>query len=102
MYLYGKNSVFERLKANPKSIKRIYLSEDFSHQPIEELIRKKNIPFLRVSQKRLLKIKRADLLQGVAAEIGEFEYGDFDDILKKASNKKITLIFLDRVLTLKI
>ena len=36
--LYGKNSVYERLKANPKSIKKIFFSDKSNISKIEKLI----------------------------------------------------------------
>jgi len=95
MFLYGKNSVFERLKADPKSIKKVFLREDFSNPHIEKLIKSNNIPARRVTRKELLKIKRADSLQGIIAQTEKFGYADFDDLLLK--EKQLSFIFLDRV-----
>jgi tRNA G18 (ribose-2'-O)-methylase SpoU len=63
MYLYGKNSVWERLKADPDSISKIYLQDNFDVPNIVKLINAANIPVTRVNEKELLKIKRADRLQ---------------------------------------
>jgi len=57
MFLYGKNSVFERLNTNPQSIKKIFLAENFSAPQIEELIKTKKITIKDVSKKELFKIK---------------------------------------------
>jgi len=97
MYLYGKNSVYERLKANPKSIKKIFLQDDFSFAEAEKLIKENNIPAKRVSQKELRRIKRADSLQGVVAQVEEFKYTDFDELLNNAEEKNFSFIFLDRI-----
>ncbi len=97
MLLYGKNSVFERLKANPKSIRKIFLQDDFSAPHIESLMKARNIPVSRVSEKEIYKIKRADNLQGIIAEINQFSYVPFDEIISKTSQKRLSLICLDSI-----
>ena len=77
MYLYGKNSVLERLKANPKSIKRIFIQDKFDSQHILNVIDSTDISVKRVSERELAKIKRADRLQGIVAEIERFEYASW-------------------------
>jgi len=97
MFLYGKNSVFERLKANPQSIKKIFLEENFSASHIEELIKSRKVTAKRVSKKELLKIKHADSLQGIVATVARFEYEDLEDLLNEPKDEQLSLIFLDRV-----
>ena len=97
MFLYGKNSVFERLKANPQSIKKIFLEEDFSAPHIEELIESTKIITKRVSKKELLRIKHADSLQGIVASVEIFKYVDLEDLLNRSKDEQLSLIFLDRL-----
>ena len=97
MILYGKNSVFERLRANPKSIRKIFLLQTFHEPPIEQLIKKNNISLSRISAKELAKIKPADTLQGIIAQVGGFNYVFFDDVLRQTPPRQPTLIFLDRI-----
>ena len=97
MILYGKNSVFERLKTNPQSIKKIFLEEDFSVPHIEEQIKSVKIIAKRVSKKELLKIKHTDSLQGIVASVERFKYADLEDLLNNSKNKQLSLVFLDRV-----
>ncbi|MFH1479112.1 MAG: 23S rRNA (guanosine(2251)-2'-O)-methyltransferase RlmB [Candidatus Omnitrophota bacterium] len=97
MYLYGKNSVFERLKANPKSIKKAYLQENFNNQDIIRVIYKRKVPVERLNERGLLKIKNVDRLQGIVAEVDRFEYADFDSVLDNALDKRSSLIFLDNI-----
>jgi 23S rRNA (guanosine2251-2'-O)-methyltransferase len=95
MYLYGKNSVLERLKVNPSSIKKILLAENFSESSIEQLIKEKHIPTERLSLQNLRKIKKGDNLQGIVAKVKEYRYVSFDDLL--TNSKSPTLLFLDRI-----
>jgi 23S rRNA (guanosine2251-2'-O)-methyltransferase len=97
MVLYGKNSVSERLKANPKSIRKIFLQDNFDSPHIEKLIKANNIPVERVSFGELSRIKQAENLQGIIARIDKFEYAPFNDLLSSSQNKQLTLIFLDRI-----
>jgi len=99
MFLYGKNSVYERIRQSPKSIKRIFLQDNFCFQDkeIEKEIALSKIVLERVLQKKLYSIKRTDSLQGIIAEVEEFKYTDFEDLLDRDDKDKLTLIFLDRV-----
>ncbi|MDP8230704.1 MAG: RNA methyltransferase [Candidatus Gorgyraea atricola] len=93
MLLYGRNSVYERLKANPRSIRTVFLQDGIELWHIEKLVRKNHIEMARVSPRQLSKMKHPKDLQGVVAKVEKFSYADFDDLL----NKKTTLIFLDRL-----
>mgnify|MGYP001574140700 FL=1 len=95
MYLYGKNSVLERLKANPKSIQRIFVQENFNAPHIIKLANSANIPVNRVSEKELIRIKRADRLQGIVAEVNEFIYTPFEKLLHRSQSDVLSLICLD-------
>ncbi|MFC1576054.1 23S rRNA (guanosine(2251)-2'-O)-methyltransferase RlmB [Candidatus Omnitrophota bacterium] len=95
MYLYGKNSVLERLKADPKSIKTIYLENSFDTPHILEAIDAVSVPVRRVSEKELTKVKRADRLQGIVAAVDEFKYTPFEKFLD--GPKDTSLIFVDNL-----
>jgi 23S rRNA (guanosine2251-2'-O)-methyltransferase len=103
MILYGKNSVFERLKANPASIKKIFLQENSSERSerderdIEGLIKSNKIPMERLPSGDLSKIKPAKDLQGIVAWVEKFEYAPFSDLLARSADKKPTFVFLDRI-----
>lgn len=97
MYLYGKNSVLERLKFNPKSIKKIFLQENFKTTHIEDIIKSSNVPLRRVNERELTRIKRADRLQGIVAQIDNFKYASFDELLKNPPNQNLSFIFVDNI-----
>ena len=97
MFLYGKNSVSERLNSNPQSIKKIFLEENFSVPHIEELIKSKKVIAERVSKKELSRIKNSDSLQGIVASIDKFKYQELEDVLNRTKDQQLSLIFLDRV-----
>jgi len=98
MVLYGRNSVFERLKKNPASIKRIFLQDNFkAPNSIEKLITANNIAVEYLSFRGLSRIKQADSLQGIIARVEEFKYASFNGLLSLPQDKQLTLIFLDRI-----
>lgn len=97
MYLYGKNSVFERLKADPNSIKKVYINREFDGRQIVNAAKSANIPFERVDERRLINIKRADRLQGIVAQVEDFKYTDFDELLETSKDKNLSLICLDNI-----
>jgi 23S rRNA (guanosine2251-2'-O)-methyltransferase len=97
MLLYGKNSILECLKANPESIKRIFIQENFNALEIMEIIESANIPLKRVTEKELLRIKRADRLQGIVAEVDKFTYTPLEKLLYRSEDKPLSFIFLDSI-----
>ncbi|MBI4827016.1 MAG: 23S rRNA (guanosine(2251)-2'-O)-methyltransferase RlmB [Nitrospirae bacterium] len=97
MYLYGKNSVLERLRYNPSSIKRIYLQDNFRSKDIIDAIAAGQIPVSRVSEKELLRIKNADRIQGIVAEAEKFRYIEFKELLRPRNGKTLSLVFLDNL-----
>ena len=94
-YLYGKNSVLERLRVAPKSIRQVFIQDNFKSPHITDTIKSEKIPIKTVSEKELKKIKRADRLQGIVAEVSTFQYTTFDDLLHKGIKEGLSLIFLD-------
>ncbi|MEF9438457.1 MAG: RNA methyltransferase [Candidatus Mariimomonas ferrooxydans] len=95
MFLYGRNSVLERLKANPQSIRRIFVQKNFNAPHMMKIIRSANITFQYVTEKELIRIKCADRLQGIVAEINKFTYKPFEELLNRSAGKNLSLIFLD-------
>ncbi|MBN1913159.1 MAG: 23S rRNA (guanosine(2251)-2'-O)-methyltransferase RlmB [Candidatus Omnitrophica bacterium] len=95
MRLYGKRSVLERLKVNPKSIKIIYLQEKLPRPEVAEIARKNKVKTETLSANRFFQLSQNNQAQGVLAEIGKFQYTDFDELIRRS--QKATLIFLDRI-----
>lgn len=93
MYLYGKNSVYERLKIRPETIKRVFIQDGFNAPHIIRLIESKKIPYETVREDDLKRLIRADRLQGIVAKASLFKYTPFDSLL----NNRSTLLFLDSI-----
>ena len=97
MFLYGKNSVLSRIVSNPSTIRQVFIQDNFDELDILRKIESAKIPLKIVSPKRLLSIKRKDDLQGIVAEVEPFQYVALEDLIHQTDDKKLTLIFLDRV-----
>ncbi|MBI4683090.1 MAG: 23S rRNA (guanosine(2251)-2'-O)-methyltransferase RlmB [Nitrospirae bacterium] len=95
MYLYGKNSIQERLKADPGSMRQVFIQDNFKAPHIIDLIKSSKIPYKIVSEENLLRIKNADRLQGIVAEVNQYLYTPFEELLHKSRGKQLSLIFLD-------
>ena len=98
MKLYGKNSVIERLRTNPKSIRQVFIQE--SHPEISYIskkARKWGIPFSIVPKTKILKLARNTNTQGILVEIEDFPYVLYSDLLELALKKHKTLVFLDNL-----
>ncbi len=98
MKLYGKNPVIERLKANPKSIRKILIAEE--HEDLAYVRQKGTQWGIMVAVVPYTKIQKyAHNLntQGILADVDDTVYVDFPDLLPKAFDKKRTIIFLDNL-----
>lgn len=97
MLLYGKKSVRERLKVNPKSIRKIFLKNDFKSYEIENLIKSKHVNCEYLPARKIENMKRAKNVQGIVARVDSFKTFDFDELLQQTCNDKSTIVFLDRI-----
>ena len=97
MMLYGKNSVLERLKFSPKTIRRVYLRDSFPDRRFERLIKENEIPFERLSSVKLNKMRPAKDVQGVIACVDKYRYTPFEQLLRRALELNHTIVFLDRI-----
>jgi len=96
MKIYGKNPVFERIKSNPKSIKKIYMQ--YAHEDAGYVLKKAKkwgIPVYQVPKSKLQKLSRSINAQGIVMEVEGFEYCAWADLLQVAKKKKLSLLFLD-------
>lgn len=93
--LYGKNSILQRLKRDPKSIRKVFLNDVFDDGYILTIVTRKKIPIIRLRRNEFLRLKRADNLQGIIAEVEKYAYAPFKDILD--IDFKPSLIFLDGI-----
>lgn len=98
MKLYGKNPVLERIKTNPKSIKRIYIESGHAESAYIHMKGKQyGIAVLAVPYTKIQKLGNNLNTQGILAEVEDFPYANIDDLLQTALEKKWSLLFLDNL-----
>lgn len=97
MFLYGKRSIIERLKIRPESIRGLYIEEGRTWPEIVYLARENHLKIHNLPSSRFLKLAKNMHAQGVIAQVDDFHYADFSQILNDANQNKPTLIFLDRI-----
>ena len=98
MKLYGKNPVLERLKSNPKSIRKILIAQDHPELSYIRLKAKKwNIPLFAIPKDRMYKLGQNLHAQGLLVEVEDFSYLPYDELLDQAFDKNQSLIFLDQL-----
>ncbi len=96
MKLTGKNPVIERLRTNPGTIRKIYLQEGFQESAyVSKKARQGGIPVFVVHASKLLKMARHANTQGILAEVENFAYTPYEELLDRALEKGKSLLFLD-------
>jgi 23S rRNA (guanosine2251-2'-O)-methyltransferase len=96
-FLYGKNSVFERLKNKPATIRKVFLADNFKDQRIINLVKGAHVNIELLTNKQVAWIKHAKDHQGIIAKVDAFEYKDYNKLLGDASLAKNSVILLDRI-----
>jgi len=98
MKLFGKNPAIERLRSNPKSIRKIHLEQGFKDSAvIYKKAKLHNIPVYIMPKSKMQKVGRHANSQGVVVDVVDYEYQPYKDLLEYALKKGRTLVFLDRL-----
>lgn len=95
LYLYGYNSVGERLRAAPESIRRIYLLRNSKQPGLNKEIERLNIPLTVCPAAKMAKMVSSVRRLDIIAEIEPYRYASSDDILADVS--ATTILFLDEI-----
>jgi len=97
MRLYGKNCITERIRVNPKTIKRIFIEigavETQNFASLQNTIKSNEILVERISKSEFQKKSAGIPSQGIIAEVDEFKYIYIEDVLH-GTNLPV-LLFLD-------
>ena len=102
MIVYGRNSVLELLRASPRDVRRIMVSENFDVSAFPEIrngLEKFRIRLERLPKNALAGVCGSPRHQGVAAETADFSYCPVDDILSEAKSRgeRVFMVVLDHV-----
>ena len=95
-FIYGRNPVFETLRAKRRDIFRLQIAEGVQEKgklaEMLQLSQQHQIPVERVPRARLDKL--SDSHQGVALEVSGYPYAALDDILENAQKRGEPLFVL--------
>ena len=97
MRLFGNHSILERINSNPKTVRKIYLEIDVQRPDIVSLAKEHHIPIEVLGHRRFQQLAQQARAQGVIAEIENFFYSNFDEVIDTDDAHKPTLILLDRI-----
>ncbi|MGB3081837.1 MAG: RNA methyltransferase [Candidatus Omnitrophota bacterium] len=97
MKLYGKNPVLERIKLNPKTIRKLYLQKRKDLSEIVREAKRAGLTFESADKNKLLHLSGDANTQGVIAVVDEYRYTSFSKILSKCVGSETIPVFLDRV-----
>jgi len=97
MRLYGKNPVAERIKADPGSIKKLYLQKRTELSEVVREAKKAGIAFVSVERSWFDKNCGGVHSQGVMAEVPEFEYAQLSQVISDCLENVSVPVFLDGV-----
>jgi len=98
MRLYGKNSVMERLRFNPGSVRKIFLEQGQNGlAAIHKKARQRNIQIVSIMPSKMMKLARNKNTQGVLANVDEYTYVDYSELINISIKRKKTLLFLDGI-----
>jgi 23S rRNA (guanosine2251-2'-O)-methyltransferase len=97
MMLYGKNPVVERIKADPGTIRKLYLRKRTELSEVVKEAKKAGLSFESVEEKEISDLCPGANTQGVAAEVDSFEYAPFPKILEKCLNGSSVMVFADEI-----
>lgn len=90
MKVFGKN-VFNELRDNVKSIKKVYLAKNFNDKDIINFIKDNNISYSVMDQRKMDGMVEGRH-QGIIVVVDDFEYVDYDGML----NDKV-VVMLDHL-----
>lgn len=90
MKVFGKN-VFNELRDNVKSIRKVYIANNFNDKEIIHFIQENNISYATMDSRKMDKMVDGHH-QGIVIVIDEYEYSDYKDMM----NDKV-VVMLDHL-----
>ena len=96
MKLFGKRPVIERLRRSPKTIRALYLQEQTDAPEVVHAAKQAGVRFVSKSKQEFQRLAGLAHAQGVLAEVEDFRYVDFEELVKRPEPRP-TLLLLDRI-----
>lgn len=97
MRLYGKNPVLERIKANPRSIHKLYFQNNIDLSDLVLATKQAKLDFVSVDKKWIEKECGKVHSQGVVAEVDDFLYVPLQTIIDECLRNVSIPVLLDRI-----
>jgi 23S rRNA (guanosine2251-2'-O)-methyltransferase len=102
IFIFGINPVLEKLRHAPREIYEIMVSEGTSHPVLRSIVaeaRRLGLPIRAVENSLLGRISGSTKHQGVVAEIAEYAYQSFGDMLRNLAHaeRRTWILALDGV-----
>ncbi|MBS6062509.1 23S rRNA (guanosine(2251)-2'-O)-methyltransferase RlmB [Criibacterium bergeronii] len=102
--IIGKNPSIEAIKSGRK-IETVYVTQNENDEKIKYIVssaKDKNITIKNVDKKKLDTLAKGENHQGVILGVAEYEYYDFEKLLKdletnKQNQKRTTMVILDKI-----
>lgn len=102
--IIGKNPSIEAIKSGRK-IETVYVTQNENDEKIKYIVssaKDKNITIKNVDKKKLDTLAKGENHQGVILGVAEYEYYDFEKLLKdletnKQNQKRTTVVILDKI-----
>ena len=95
-WITRRNPIFELMRANRRQIYQLHVARGICQdERLDEVIEhsiKRGVPVHRVEKHELNKIDRDH--QGIAAEVSEYPYSQFDEVLTSLSGKDVLPLLL--------
>lgn len=97
MRIYGKNPVVERIRSAPGSIKKLYLQKRTELSDVVKEAKKAGLCFESIDKAEFLKLCSGVNSQGVMAEVNDFEYTPFTEVLDDCLEEITVIVFADEI-----
>ncbi|MBN2095647.1 MAG: RNA methyltransferase [Candidatus Aenigmarchaeota archaeon] len=97
MNLYGKRPVIERMRVDPESIRAIYVEGGTHIEELSRIAHEIGFRLNKIPRDKFYRMSRGLNTQGVIAEVEDFVYNDYEDIVSAPDEIKPILVFLDGV-----
>jgi 23S rRNA (guanosine2251-2'-O)-methyltransferase len=94
MIVYGTNPVIEAIRSHPDRVRYVAISKDQSsrHARVVAEAKMANVPLRLVPAHHIDKLVGRGVHNGVAAEVGEGSYADFDDVVASEETKFVLIL----------
>lgn len=94
MIIYGVNPVLEAIRAHPKRVRYVAVAREQSgrHRRVAEEARAAGVAVRTLPPEQIDRLAGRGVHNGVAAEVSEASYADFDEVLARDSTRFILIL----------